>query len=397
MSKKGIKYNPIAARMVYGTTAVSYQNLMNFYTSTSNSNNFSSAGLPPFSEGNLVVLISGRGTDPTPPANPIWGQGGSLIRGLVEKVSSDRIYVRWEDGYINTYFIGDGSCKLDLFSNVEGDTKKAKKKDVKLDTSKLDPLVISDKDKIEIISVLKQHNNSIKLFEEWGLNETIEYGKGMTIMFYGPPGTGKTWGANCIAKAIGTTLLTISAAEIQSSEPGGANRAIQNAFKSAKEEGKVLFLDECDSLITSRAHVGMILSSEINTLLTEIEKCEGVVVLATNRIEEMDEALERRISLIVNFPHPTFEQREAIWGKILPKKMPLAKDVDIKKLSEYSLTGGQIKNVVLQAARLACAEDAIDVNLTHFDSAIKRVMSSRSLMGKSGRYNQHKTDYVKTS
>src|SRR6185295_9439198 len=132
---------------------------------------------------------------------------------------------------------------------------------------------------------------------------------------------------------------------------GGANRNIENAFATAKKGKEVLFFDECDSLITVRDEVGMIIGSEINTLLTQIEKFEGVCILATNRIGTLDSALERRISLIVEFPEPTYEARLLIWQKFLVKKLPLHEDVKVEKLAEEKLTGGQIKNVLLHAAR----------------------------------------------
>lgn len=271
----------------------------------------------------------------------------------------------------------------------ERDMKKKKKKiALKYDPSKLDALIIEHKVKDEILAVLNQHKNQDKLFIQWGLGDVIEYGKGMTFMFYGGPGTGKTWAANCIAKAFGIEILVISAADIQSSEPGGANRAIQAAFKEAKSKGRVLFIDECDSLIASRNDLGMILASEVNTLLTEIEKFEGVAILATNRIEHMDEALERRISLIVEFPNPDFEARKKIWKKLLPEKMPLGKGVSVELLSKDELTGGQIKNVVLQAARMAVSEDSEKVEIKHFDSAIARLKKSKNLMGQASRYRQ---------
>lgn len=268
--------------------------------------------------------------------------------------------------------------------------KKKSKPKAKLvfEPAKLDALVIDQKVKDEIVAVLQQHKNHDKLFDEWGLGEIIEYGRGMTFMFYGGPGTGKTYGATCIAKALGTELLVLSAAEIQSSEPGGANRAIQEAFKEAKRAGKVIFLDECDSLIASRNDLGMVLASEVNTLLTEIEKFEGVAILATNRVEHMDEALERRISLIVEFPKPDYENRKKIWARLLPKKMPLAKEVVIEDLAKEELTGGQIKNIVLQAARMALAGDCSKVDKKHFDLAIARIKKSKNLMGSASRYRQ---------
>lgn len=250
-----------------------------------------------------------------------------------------------------------------------------------LDTTHLDKLVLDPDAKAEIVSVLKQYKNMDKIFKEWGLDEVMEYGKAMSLLFYGKPGTGKTWGARCIANALGKELLVISAAEIQTSEPGGANRNIQAAFQQASTAGHVLLFDECDSLITDRSDVGMILASEINTLLTCLEQFDGVAIFATNRADTLDPAMERRISLMVEFPLPDAKQREDIWNVLLPKKMPLAEDVDVKKLAKFDLTGGYIKNVILNAARYAAAEEAEAVGKKHFGRAIKRVKDTQGLMG----------------
>ncbi len=261
-----------------------------------------------------------------------------------------------------------------------------------LDTTHLDKLVLDTESKSEIVSVLKQHKHMHKIFKEWGLDEIMEYGKAMSLLFYGPPGTGKTWGATCIAKALGKELMVISAAEIQTSEPGGANRNIEAAFLQAKKKDCVLFLDECDGLITDRSHVGMILASEINTLLTCLEKFEGVVIFATNRCDTLDPAMARRISLMVEFKNPNEETRADIWKVMLPKKMPLAKDVSIEKLAKFELTGGYIKNTILSAARTAAAEEASEVTMKHFAQAIKRIKETKDIMGT---HTSRQQDFVK--
>jgi len=296
-------------------------------------------------------------------------------RGVVTEVGARSFSARSTDGSTGEEFYALSPSCFDLL------TPRVVATNGTLDLTHLDKVVMPEQNRKEIVSVLKQHKNAKKLFEDWGLGEVIEYGKGMTFLFYGPPGTGKTWAANCMAKAIGTQLLVVSAAEVQSSEPGGANRAIQQAFKEAKSSGKVLFLDECDSLVQSRTNLGMVLGSEVNTLLTEIEKFEGVAILATNMVENLDEALERRISLMVEFAKPKRSERRAIWDRLLPSKMPLGKDVDKDELTKAKLTGGQIKNVILNAARMAIAEDAEAVYKTHFDSAISRLVSTSGLMG----------------
>lgn len=377
-------------RLIRAQNSMPPPNFNSYSTFSINTPNFMPRKL--YSRGTRVVLMKGCGIDPDESANPIWGKNKEYISGTVENDSGDQTIIRWDNGMRNAYDHSIGGFKIVTLEEAPK-SKGVFAPKVELDSTKLDVLVIKPDVKAEIVAVLQQHKHSKKIFDDWGLGAVIEYGRGMTLMFWGEPGTGKTFGARCIAKSLGKELLVISAAEIQSSEPGGANRNIQKAFKAAKEKNSVLFIDECDSLISNRANLGMILASEINTLLTEIEKSESVVILATNRIEDMDPALERRLSLIIEFPKPTFEQRVDIWKGLLPPKMPVSKDVKLEDLAKHELTGGLIKNVVLQAARLAISEDAKEVSSKYFNKAIERTVSSQGLMGKERIQTGKKRDY----
>ncbi len=352
--------------------------------------------------------VSGGGGSPNHPPKYKIGDHGKIKRsgvmGVIGDVTTDSygdwVYFFWHnDGYMggsDGKYPTSGQSYSRAFMEPAIDYEidfmgalATPPKPLKFDLTALDALIMDKLAKEEIVAVLEQHKNGKKIFEEWGLGETIEYGKGMTFLFYGPPGTGKTWGAHCIAKVVGQEMISIGGAEIHSSEPGAANRNIKEAFATAKTEGKILFIDECDSLITNRGDVGMIIGGEINTLLTEIEKAEGIVILATNQVERLDEALERRIGLIIEFPEPNHAQRVAIFDKLIPKKMPLEKEVTPLSLADHKLTGGQIKNVILQAARLAISGKADKVGLKHFVSAITRVQASKSLLGSASRYRQN--------
>lgn len=328
-----------------------------------------------------------------------------VLGTVVHIADKNVISVKRDDGFTGSGWQGAWTVVWDFSSNqwsdncrrISSSEKKESRKDVKIDLKALKPLVIAESSKNDIIAVLKQHEHTSVIFEEWGLGETIQYGKGMTMLFHGGPGTGKTWAAHCIAKAMKIELMSIGSAELQSYMAGETQKNVQNAFKAATSGNKLLFLDECDSLITSRNDVGMIIGSEINTLLTEIEKFEGVCILATNRIDTLDEALERRLSLILEFSEPDFAARAEIWAHIIPSKMPLEKDVSIEKLAEYALTGGQIKNVILQAARIAAAEGHKKVPFEAFERSVKRVNDSKSLMGKRSRKRQAREDYHMSS
>ena len=92
----------------------------------------------------------------------------------------------------------------------------------------------------------------------------------------------------------------------------------------------------------------------LNSLLTEIERHEGIVFLATNRPYELDEAMHRRITAVVEYRSPNAQMRQRIWERLLgiaektvetPPKLVLDADVNVATLAvKYELTGGFIKN-----------------------------------------------------
>jgi SpoVK/Ycf46/Vps4 family AAA+-type ATPase len=194
---------------------------------------------------------------------------------------------------------------------------------------------------------------------------------------WGGPGVGKTYTAKKIAEALGIRMVSATFGEMQSPMPGEYERNLANVFYRATQENALLFFDECDGVIQSRVNMGQIMSAENNYLLQQLEQYEGIVIFATNRVTTLDEALERRLSLIVEVPAPDEEIRAAIWRKHLPKKMPLGKDVSVEVLAKFELTGGLIKNVVLNAARYAIFEDSETVGGEHFARAIEKSLSGQ--------------------
>lgn len=245
----------------------------------------------------------------------------------------------------------------------------------------LDSVIISDDKKEQIRSAMSQVKNNEQIFTTWGFSEVFEKGTAISMLFWGIPGTGKTLTAQAVADELGAKLKVYGTAEIESSEPGGAERAIKAIFQEASVQHKkgnhqVLLFDECDSLLMDRNEVGPIISAQINTLLQEIEHYEGVIIFTTNRLGKLDAALERRISAKVEFVFPDAEQRALIWQRMIPKKAPIHKDVDFKKLAEYTLAGGNIKNAVLAAARMAAYINAKEITLAHFCSAIEKEVES---------------------
>lgn len=212
----------------------------------------------------------------------------------------------------------------------------------------LDCVVLPAEDRSRILSVVDRHADYLACRKEWGFDEVIRYGRGVLMLFYGKPGTGKTMTAHGVAKHLGRRVLNVDIpAFLENRE---ADRFLPGLFREARLQNALLFFDECEVLFESRRRGNALMT----LLLTELERFEGVAVLATNMPNVLDEALDRRILVKVRFDEPDRQARAEIWRKHLPPQAPLAADVDLAALADrFEMTGGYIKNAVLMAVAAA--------------------------------------------
>ena len=208
-----------------------------------------------------------------------------------------------------------------------------------------------DEVKEEIKNFIELPLKQPELFKEAGITAP----KG--ILFSGPPGTGKTLIAKAVANESEANFISIKGPELISKWVGESEKAIRDIFKKAKQVSPtIIFFDEFDSIASTRtgsASGGAGVNDKIvNQLLTEldgVEELTGVTIIAaTNRADLIDEALKRpgRLDTIIEFGLPDEEAREEIF-KIHTKRMPLTKDVDIKKLAKLTegFSGADIAGV----------------------------------------------------
>jgi SpoVK/Ycf46/Vps4 family AAA+-type ATPase len=244
---------------------------------------------------------------------------------------------------------------------------------------KMEQLVLHD-DVIEALSLAEaQFRHAEVLLKDWGLAGTVTYGRGVALLFWGPPGVGKTAAAEALAHKLGKRIIAANYAEIQSCWVGQTEKNIVKAFREAREANAVLFWDEADGMFYDRdSAVRNWEVRDVNVLLQEIEKFSGLCILSTNRQVTLDKALERRIAIKVQFRKPDREMALQIWKKMTPKKLPLARDVDFGELADADLTGGEIKNVLLNAARFAlCRSPKAKVMMSDLRKAVSMERSGK--------------------
>ena len=220
------------------------------------------------------------------------------------------------------------------------------------------------------------------VYDTWGLRK-IEPFPRSALNFHGEPGTGKTLAAHAIASALGKKILVASYAQIESKFHGDGPKNVEALFFAAQRDEAVLFMDEADSLLSRRlTNVTQGSEQAINSMRSQLliclEKFRGVVIFATNLVENYDQAFETRVRHI-KFPMPSAEARNAIWKKHLPLELPLAEDVNVNGLVEASegFCGRDIKNSVVNAATQTEISGKASVAQSDFLFAIQKISQSR--------------------
>ena len=142
------------------------------------------------------------------------------------------------------------------------------------------------------------------------ITEGLKRSKKGRICCYGPPGTGKTAWAAWLAEELDMPLLLKQGSDLLDPYVGGTERNIAQAFEQAKADNALLVLDEVDTFLFSREGANRSWErSQVNEMLTQIERFEGLMVVSTNLIEVLDPAALRRFDLKLKFDYLTLPQR----------------------------------------------------------------------------------------
>ena len=206
------------------------------------------------------------------------------------------------------------------------------------------------------------------------------------VLLLGPPGTGKTLMARAVAGEAGVPFYSISGADFVEMFVGVGASRVRDLFEQGKKNAPcIIFIDEIDAV---GRHRGAGLGGghdereqTLNALLVEMDGFEqnsGVIIIAaTNRPDVLDPALLRpgRFDRQVVVDRPDVKGREGIL-KVHTRKIPLAKEVDLKILAKGTpgLAGAELANLVNEAALLAARQNKKTVNMDDFEDAKDKVM-----------------------
>lgn len=156
--------------------------------------------------------------------------------------------------------------------------------------------------------------------EQYGIRPTT------LALFYGPPGNGKTMAAKMLASVTGVPLYRVSCDGLFDPYLGGLEKNMQSILTWLSQAGQaVVLFDECESIFRRRGGSSgsqQAIATGMQIFWQAMDRWESpqVFLLATNLIEELDDALLSRCETRLEFVGPTPEQARQVieyWAEVL--------------------------------------------------------------------------------
>jgi AAA+ superfamily predicted ATPase/uncharacterized low-complexity protein len=200
-------------------------------------------------------------------------------------------------------------------------------------------------------------------YEEYGLS--VESG----FLFHGPPGTGKTYISKALAGELGIEYAQVKGTDLISRFVGAGAENVGELFEEAREHQPcMVFIDEIDAVASERKGSGQhqMQSQMVNQLLEEIGELNDsdediIVVGATNRLEQLDDAIIRsgRLSEHIEIGLPDPESRINILDTHLDAPRSDELNLDIFRRDTEGLNAADMEQVAVNAAREAMLREDV--------------------------------------
>lgn len=228
----------------------------------------------------------------------------------------------------------------------------------------INSLVLPEDQKDFIQSLVKTHG----LSDDTSFDDVVrDKGKGLIGLLAGPPGVGKTLTAEVMAEIAHRPLYMISSGEL-GEKSSTVQEKLEAILELAETWNAVLLLDEADVFLAKRDDVNLSRNAITSIFLRHLEYYQGILLLTTNRGRSFDPAFQSRIHFCFKYKDLEPDAREKIWRTFLKKaegsgniNVAVGED-DIHELSQLTLNGRQIKNIMSIAQAVAVEKKAI-VNL----------------------------------
>lgn len=203
------------------------------------------------------------------------------------------------------------------------------------------------------------------------------------VVLYGPPGTGKTLMAKAVAGEAGVPFLYANGSDFIEMYAGLGAKRVRDLFNEAKENAPcIVFIDEVDAVGSKRGVGNRSTENDqtINALLAELDGFgsddDVVVMVATNRLEDLDSALIRpgRFDRHVSIDLPDSKDRKLILERY-SKGKKLSPDVDFESLSKITIgfSGATLEALMNEAAIIAVNKGSELIRNEHIEESYSKI------------------------
>ncbi|KAH9874750.1 hypothetical protein IAQ61_003940 [Plenodomus lingam] len=191
-------------------------------------------------------------------------------------------------------------------------------------------------------------------------------GEGMIMLLCGPPGVGKTLTAETVSEHLRRPLYRLGASEL-GIDPRVVEAVLHRALQLCGQLGAVLLIDEADVFMGARSSFNLQRDELVATFLRLLEYYNGIMILTTNRMSNIDPAFESRIDITLNYDSLSETNRKQVWNNFLATMDPKEVDIDeyeLSKLAKRDFNGRQIKSAI-KTARILAAKKNEPLNARH--------------------------------
>ncbi|KAL8878015.1 MAG: hypothetical protein Q9198_004089 [Flavoplaca austrocitrina] len=270
-------------------------------------------------------------------------------------------------------------------------------KDVDYNVTAFENLMLDEKYKQMISALIKVHTEVQLSFDDVIKGK----GKGLIFLLHGIPGVGKSLKAGTkraeerifitvfstdeeiesVADTCKRPLYTVTAGDLGTSA-ADVELGMGKALRLAERWNAIVLIDEADVFLEQRKTSDLVRNGLVSVLLRLLEYYQGIMFLATNRIESFDQAFQSRVHLAVKYPALSSTFRKNLWRIFLQKASPgfsleWLDSESLERLASEDLNGRQIKNIALTAYALAVSESTA-LNFTHIEIALSAVQAFKS-------------------
>jgi len=179
------------------------------------------------------------------------------------------------------------------------------------------------------------------------------------VLLHGPPGCGKTMIAKATASEAHTRFINLDVSMLTDKWYGESQKLAAAVFTLAvKLQPCIIFIDEIDSFLRNRnshdheatAMMKAQFMSLWDGLITDPD-CTVIVMGATNRPQDLDRAILRRMPATFHIGLPNMMQRQKILRLILQNE-PISEDVDLNRIAKLTenFSGSDLREVCRNAS-----------------------------------------------